>query len=72
MKKRKLTIPKLFLHKAVISDLSQQKITGGATLPWETCGQTICQASCQCTQFNCPSRDPNGVTCVLTCITTVC
>lgn len=71
MKRKKLNLAKLKLNKEVISDLSQEKIVGGATMPWETCGQT-CQASCFCTQFNCPSRDPNGITCVLTCVTTVC
>lgn len=71
MKKKKLHLPKLTLHKDVISDLSQEKMVGGATMPLETCGYT-CGASCWCTQLNCPSRDPNGVTCVPTCVTIVC
>ncbi|MBC9910302.1 class I lanthipeptide [Chitinophaga varians] len=48
MKKKKVNLPKLSLNKEVISDLSQDKIVGGAvTIREQTCLRS-CAASCLC------------------------
>ncbi|MBC9933534.1 class I lanthipeptide [Chitinophaga qingshengii] len=44
MKKKRLNLPKLSLSKEIISSLSQEKITGGATI--NTCYKT-CIYNCQ-------------------------
>ncbi|WP_212005923.1 class I lanthipeptide [Chitinophaga sp. HK235] len=58
MKKKKLNLRKLTLNKEVISDLSQQQIVGGGTMPWDE--------TCFCTR-DCVSWDVNGPTCFLSC-----
>ncbi|MBC9933527.1 class I lanthipeptide [Chitinophaga qingshengii] len=47
MKKKKLHLPKLSLSKEVISNLSQERIVGGATVREFTCIQT-CRNTCYC------------------------
>ncbi|NLR68464.1 hypothetical protein HGH92_29430 [Chitinophaga varians] len=58
MKKKKVNLSKLSLNKEVISDLSQDKIVGGAiTVREQTCLKT-CFASCFCSILDvCQTQD---------------
>ncbi|MBC9910300.1 class I lanthipeptide [Chitinophaga varians] len=58
MKKKRLNLPKLSLNKEVISELSQDKIVGGAvTILEQTCRRT-CGASCLCSLLiKCVTQD---------------
>ncbi|MBC9933525.1 hypothetical protein [Chitinophaga qingshengii] len=53
MKKKKLNLPQLTLNKAVISNLSQDRITGGASSPRITCFETCVQTCLETCQFGC-------------------
>ena len=62
MKKKKVNLAKLSLNKEVISDLSQEKITGGAPTLIATCF-----ATCVHTRFDCPVPTLKGHSCVDLC-----
>lgn len=62
MKKKKVNLPKLALNKEVISDLSQEKITGGAPTRVVSCIRT-----CILTVYDCPIPTLEGHSCVDLC-----
>ncbi|NML39143.1 hypothetical protein HHL17_18220 [Chitinophaga sp. G-6-1-13] len=64
MKKRKLNLAKLSLNKEVISSLSQEKVTGGATA--NTCFKT-CVQSCLCSVFDCQPQTQIRLSCLVLC-----
>jgi hypothetical protein len=70
MKKKKVNLAKLSLNKEVISHLSQEKVTGGATA--NTCYKT-CLQSCLCSVFDCQPQTQVKVSCLMVCgVTELC